>query len=86
MMRTWTESKHNDQLQILIGSIPRTRAKKLQEALDELMKEFICSHLALQEESKSNHVFGGIGVIKDDKKSINIIKTTKGDNPHDFGN
>ena len=47
-------------LQILIGPIMKARAKKFQEALNGLMKEFIWANLTLQEEFGPSQAFGGI--------------------------
>ena len=69
-----------------IGSITRARAKKLQEALNGLVKEFIWANPAFKEEPKSNQAFEGIGSNKEVQKSINIIMAIDGNNPHDFGN
>ena len=67
-------------LQTLIGPIIGVRAKKLQEVLSELIKEFIWINGTLKEESKSNQVFEGIRVIKDVQKSINMIIVVDGNN------
>ena len=69
-----------------IGPIIRARTKKLQEALNELVKEFIWANPAFKEKPKSNQVFEGIRANKEVQKSINIIMVIDGNNSHDFGN
>ena len=69
-----------------IWSIIRARAKKLQEALNGLMKEFIWVNTDFKEELKSNQAFEGIGANKEVQKSINMIMVVDSNNPHDFGN
>ena len=49
-----------DPLQMPIRLIIRARPKKLQEALNGLVKEFIWANPAFKEEPKSNQVFEGI--------------------------
>ena len=48
-----------------IELITRSRAKKLQEALNGLVKEFIWANPAFKEEPKSNQSFKGIGANKE---------------------
>ena len=60
--------------------------KKLQEALNGLVKEFIWANSDFKEEPKSNQVFEGIEANKEVQKSINIIMAIDGNNLHDFGN
>ena len=76
----------NYSLQIPIGPITRAKAKKLQEVINKLVKEFIWANPTFKEEPKLNQVFEGIGVNKEIQKSINIIVVVDGNNPHDFGN
>ena len=47
----------NDPFQLLIGPITRARVKKLQEAFNGLVKEFIWANLAFKEEPNSNKAF-----------------------------
>ena len=47
----------NDLLQIQIRPITRVRAKKLQEACNGLVNEFIWANLAFKEEFNSNQAF-----------------------------
>ena len=47
-----------------IGPITRARAKKFQEALDGLMKEFIWPNPTSQEEFQPSQAFGGIRANK----------------------
>ena len=68
-----------------IGPITRTRVKKLQEAFNGLVKEFIWANPAFKEEPKSNQAFEGIGANKEVQKSINVIMAIDGNNSHDFG-
>ena len=75
-----------DLLQMPIQPITRARPKKLQEALNGLVKEFISANPPFKEETKSNKAFEGIGANKEVQKSINIIIAIDGNNPHDFGN
>ena len=74
----------NNPLQMPIGPITRARAKKLQEAFNELVKEFIWVNPTFKEESKSNQVFEGIEANKEVQKSINVIIAIEGNNSHDF--
>ena len=69
---------------MLVG--PITRAKKFQEALNGLIKEFIWANPTLQEEFGPSQAFGGIRTKKKVQKIINIIKAIDGDHPHEFGN
>ena len=71
---------------MLIGSIIRARVKKLQEALNRLVKEFIWANPTFKEESLSNQVFEGIRANKEVQNSINVIMVVDGNNPHDFSN
>ena len=48
-----------------IELITRSRAKKLQEALNGLVKEFIWANPAFKKEPKSNQSFKGIGANKE---------------------
>ena len=73
-------------LQKPVGTITRARAKKFQEALNRLMKEFIWANPTLQEEFGPSQAFGGIRANKEVQKIINIIKAIYGDHPHKFGN
>ena len=58
-----------------IGLITRVRVKKLQEALNGLMKKFIWANLAFKKKPKSNKAFKGIGINKEVQISINMCKT-----------
>ena len=75
-----------ESLQMSVGPIIRARAKKFQEALNGLMKEFIWANPTLQEEFGSSQAFGEIKANKEVQKIINIIKAIDGDHPHKFGN
>ena len=55
-----------------IGPITRARAKKLQESLNGLVKEFIWANPVFKEEPKSNQAFEGIRANKEVQKSINM--------------
>ena len=62
-----------------IGPITRARAKKLQEAFNGLMKEFIWANLAFKEEPKSNQVIEGNGANKEVQKLIQeLLQQTLG--------
>ena len=69
-----------------VGPIIRARAKKFQEALNGLMKEFIWANPTLQEEFGPSQAYEGIRANKEVQKIINIIKVIDGDHPHEFGN
>ena len=73
-------------LQRPVGPITRARAKKFQEALNGLMKEFIWANPTLQKEFRPSQAFGGIRANKGIQKIINIIKAIDGHHPHEFGN
>ena len=75
-----------DSLQMSIGPITRARAQKLQEAFNGLVKKFIWANPTFKGEPKSNQVFEETGANKEVQKSINVIMTIDGNNPHDFGN
>ena len=74
-----------DPFQTLIGLITSVRAKKLQEASNGLVKNFISANPSFKEEHNSIQVFKGIGVNKEVQKSINVIMAIDGNNSHDFG-
>ena len=61
-------------------------SKKLQDALNGLVKEFFWANPEFKEEPKSNKAFEGIKANKEVQMSINIIMAIDGNNPHDFGN
>ena len=69
-----------------IGPITRAKAKKLKEALNGIMKEFIWANPTLQEEFGPSQAFGGIRVNKEVQNIINIIKAIDDDHPYKFGN
>ena len=74
-----------DPVQMPIGPITRTMAKKLQETLNRLVNEFIWANPTFKEEPKSNQAFGGIRANKEVQKSIIVIMVVDGNNSHDFG-
>ena len=64
-----------DPLQMPIGPITRARVKKLQEAFNGLVKEFIWANPA----SKSNQAIEGIGVNKEVQKLMHeLLQQTLG--------
>ena len=69
----------NDLLHMPVVPITRAKAKKFQEALNGLMKEFIWANPTLQEEFGPSQAFGGIRAHKEVQKIINILKAINGD-------
>ena len=69
-----------------IGPVIRARAKKSQEAINGLTKQFIWVNPTLEEEFGPSQAFGGIRANKEVQKIINTIKVIDGDHQHEFGN
>ena len=60
-MRTWVgKQSTKDTFQMSIEPITRAKTKKLQDALNGLVNDFICANPAFKEKPKSNQVFEGI--------------------------
>ena len=74
-----------DPLQMSIRPIIRARDKKVQKALNRLVKNFIWANPSFKEEPKSNQAFEGIRANKEVQKSINVIMAIDGNSSHDFG-
>ena len=71
-----------------IGQITRARAKKLQDAINGLVKEFIWANPALEKELKLHQSNKECNSIKDGQKALNAILAIEfeGNDKGIFGN
>ena len=75
-----------DPLQMPIGPITRARAKKLQDAINGLVKEFIWANPALEKELIMDQSSKECNSIKDGQKAFNAILAIEGNDEDIFGN